>query len=184
MNATGENNAAGFPSRYIAAVLILFALWLVLTGVISFPGGLRPGAMGQELLAGAAISLLLGFWAAGFLARSGLAVFSPKRLFALAAYVPVFFIEVVKANLDVAYRVIHPAMPIRPGIVAVKTSLKSDIAKLWLANSITLTPGTLTVDVVGDTLFIHWIYVRSDDVEGATQAIVSKFEKYIRMIVE
>ena len=68
--------------------------------------------------------------------------------------------------------------------MAVKTSLKTDVGKLLLANSITLTPGTLTVDVVDDTLFIHWINVQDEDIEGATRAIVSKFEKHIRTIVE
>jgi multicomponent Na+:H+ antiporter subunit E len=75
-------------------------------------------------------------------------------------------------------------MPIRPGIVAIRTSLKSDVGKLMLANSITLTPGTLTVDVSDEYLFIHWINVESTDVEEAGGLIGGRFEEYLKVIVE
>jgi multicomponent Na+:H+ antiporter subunit E len=80
--------------------------------------------------------------------------------------------------------VLHPAMPIRPGIVKVKTTLKSDFAKTLLANSITMTPGTITVDIIGDDMYIHWIYIRSEDPEVYTKIITGAFEKYIKRIVE
>ena len=86
------------------------------------------------------------------------------------------------ANLDVARRVISPTIPINPGIVEIKTNLKSDIGRLFLANSITLTPGTLTVDIKDDRLYIHWIDVSSSDVEVATKEIAGKFEKYLEVI--
>ena len=88
----------------------------------------------------------------------------------------------VKANLDVAYRIIHPRMPINPGIVVVRTNLKQDIAKLILANSITLTPGTFTLDILGDNLLIHWINVKDENIDGATKIIGEKFERYLRVI--
>jgi multicomponent Na+:H+ antiporter subunit E len=53
-------------------------------------------------------------------------------------------------------------MPIRPGIVEVKPDIDSDMGKLILANSITLTPGTLSMDYIDDSLFIHWISVKED----------------------
>lgn len=101
-------------------------------------------------------------------------------------YIPLFIWECFKANIDVAYRVIHPACPIKPGIVKVKTSLKSDTALTFLANSITLTPGTLTVDVdrEGGFLYVHWIWVRTQDVEEATRCIVSRFEKILKRIFD
>jgi multicomponent Na+:H+ antiporter subunit E len=87
--------------------------------------------------------------------------------------------------LDVVYRVIHPAMPIRPGIVKVKTSLKSDSARTALANSITLTPGTMTVDITDDGyLYIHWINVRTTDVEEASRKIVTPFEWFLAKIFD
>jgi len=73
-------------------------------------------------------------------------------------------------------------MPIKPGIVVIKTSLKSDIAKMILANSITLTPGTFTLDVIGDELLVHWINVKTEDIDEATNMIGQRFEKYLRVI--
>jgi len=88
----------------------------------------------------------------------------------------------IKANFDVAYRVLHPRMPIKPGIVLIKTKLASDSGKLALANSITLTPGTLTMDVRGDNLLIHWINVKSEDTEEATEIIGGRFERFLRRV--
>jgi len=93
-------------------------------------------------------------------------------------YLVVLFKEIVQANIDVAYRVIHPKMPIKPGIIVISTELKQDIAKMILANSITLTPGTFTLDIIDDKLLIHWINVKTEDVEEATHIIGDKFEKY------
>jgi multicomponent Na+:H+ antiporter subunit E len=73
-------------------------------------------------------------------------------------------------------------MPIKPGIVVIETQLKSDIAKLILANSITLTPGTFTLDVIGDKLLIHWINVKTEDIDEATNLIGRRFEKYLNVI--
>ncbi|MGD9015385.1 MAG: Na+/H+ antiporter subunit E [Candidatus Omnitrophota bacterium] len=101
-------------------------------------------------------------------------------------YLPMFIWECVKANIDVAYRVIHPNRPINPGIVKVKTSLKSDTGLTFLANSITLTPGTLSVDIdeQGGFLYIHWIDVMDKDIERASQLIVQRFERILRKIFE
>jgi multicomponent Na+:H+ antiporter subunit E len=99
-------------------------------------------------------------------------------------YLVVFIWACIKANFDVAYRVLHPAMPIRPGIVKVKTTLKSEFARTLLANSITMTPGTITVDIIDDFFYIHWIYISSEDPEVYTKTIIGKFENYIKKIVE
>ncbi|MBU1124531.1 MAG: Na+/H+ antiporter subunit E [Candidatus Omnitrophica bacterium] len=101
-------------------------------------------------------------------------------------YVPLFLWECLKANIDVALRVLSPHLPINPGIVKVKTTLKSDTALTFLANSITLTPGTLCVDIdqKEGVLYIHWIDVRSSEVEKATQLIVERFEKPLKKIFE
>ncbi|PLX03099.1 MAG: hypothetical protein C0594_11080 [Marinilabiliales bacterium] len=107
---------------------------------------------------------------------------SPKAILFTVAYIFIFLFELIKSNLDVAKRVVSPSLPINPGIIEVKTKLKSPMARMILANSITLTPGTLTIDIKGDSLFIHWIDVCCDDQEKATQVIVSKFEKYLEVI--
>ncbi len=107
---------------------------------------------------------------------------TPKSFLYSIAFLGVFWWELIKSNIDVALRVLNPALPINPGIVEVKTRLKTNIGKMMLANSITLTPGTLTVDIRGDRMFIHWIDVGSTEVEEATRSIVSKFEKYLEVM--
>lgn len=160
--------------RYTATAVVLFCLWLLFTSTTAF----------QEVIAGVVLVVLvaaLGY--NGFTSR-GLGILSPRRLAGLLAYLPIFFWEMLKANFDVAYRVVHPRMPIRPGIVVVKTDLKTDVGKLFLANSITLTPGTLTMDVSGDHLFVHWINVKDEDIEKASELIAGRFEKYLKRICE
>lgn len=110
---------------------------------------------------------------------------NPVRWFWGLVYLVVLAYYIIRANLDVAYRVLHPAMPIHPGIVKVKTRLRTDGAKTLLANSITLTPGTLSVDVRPDGyLLVHWINVKATDIEGATAEVVGRFEWFISRFAE
>ena len=134
------------------------------------------------LVCGVLVCLAVSLFGAHMYSKLGLPPLSMKMFLFSLIYIIVLMWEIMKANLDVAYRVIHPKMPIRPGIVVIKTSLKSDVAKMILANSITLTPGTFTLDVIGDELLIHWINVKSEDIDEATNMIGQKFEKYLRII--
>jgi multicomponent Na+:H+ antiporter subunit E len=97
-------------------------------------------------------------------------------------YLIVFLIALVQSNLDVAKRVLTPSLPINPGIVKFKTKLKTNYSKMILANSITLTPGTLSIDIVDDTFYIHWIDVKSTDPEKAFTEIAENFEKILLKI--
>lgn len=158
-------------SRFTALFLMLFLLWLLLSG--SFAA--------DVLVIGVIICAIIAaiFMRAPFLEGIRL---TPKALGYSVIFILVFIRELFKSNIAVAKIVLAPSLPINPGIVEVKTRLKSPIGRLALANSITLTPGTLTVDIEGDSLFIHWIDVSASDIEGATQAIVSLFEKYLEVI--
>ncbi len=119
------------------------------------------------------------------LPKEHLVFISPVRVFWFFVYIPVFFYYVIKANFDVVYRALHPAMPIKPGIVKIKTELKTESGITALANSITLTPGTLVVDLTDDGyLYVHWINVKSDDVEQATRLIAQTFEWFLKKIFE
>lgn len=110
----------------------------------------------------------------------------PSRYFWFLYFLPIFLWECFKANIDVAYRVMHPFVPIRPGIVKVKTKLKTDTALTFLANAITLTPGTLSIDVDKEKgfIYVHWLYVEHQDIDKATEVIVKKFEKILGRIFE
>jgi len=109
---------------------------------------------------------------------------NPMRYLWLIYFLPIFFWEMIKANIDVAYRVLHPKMPINPGLVKIKTNLTSEMAKAFLANAITLTPGTTTVDIRGDKIYVHWIDVKTTDMEEATNLISKKYEAIIARIFE
>jgi len=157
---------------YLFAFLMI--IWFALVSSINF----------QKILAGMSVSLILAFVLNEEYLELDLPPIGIKRIFYFIVYIFILLKEIVKANLDVAYRVIHPKMPIRPGVVVIKTNLKSKIGKLILANSITLTPGTFTLDIIGDNLLIHWINVEGDRLEERTKAIGERFEKILRKIFE
>jgi multicomponent Na+:H+ antiporter subunit E len=71
------------------------------------------------------------------------------------SYWPWLAWEIVKANYDVAKRSLQPSMPISPTVVRVKASQRSDVGQVIYANSITLTPGTISVDVGGGEILVH-----------------------------
>ncbi len=160
--------------RYITLFILSLIFWLLLTFEFTIP----------NLIVGAVSSIICALFFGRIFVTNVYKLLQPRRYFWFIIYLFVFIWECLKANIDVAYRVLHPAMPIRPGIVKVKTTLKSDMAKMLLANSITMTPGTISVDIIDDNLYIHWIYIRSEDPEIYTAIITGAFEKYIKRIIE
>lgn len=160
--------------RYVTVFILSLIFWLLLTFKITVP----------NIIVGSAASIICSLIFTRFFIHNIYKLIQPHRYFWFLVYLVVFIWECIKANFDVAYRVLHPAMPIRPGIVKVKTTLKSELARTLLANSITMTPGTISVDIIGDYLYIHWIYIRSEDPEVYTSIITGAFEKYIKKIIE
>lgn len=157
-------------SRFIFLVLVFLLVWIMWTGTLRL----------DELLTGVFLSMVVSAFTFKFFPGAGLHLITPKRIGYLLVYIPVFLWEMVKANIDVARRVLMPSLPIRPGIVKVKTNLKTEIGKLLLSNSITLTPGTFTVDVKGNHLYIHWIEVESMEEKEATKLIPWRFERWLK----
>ena len=164
--------------------LLLLLLWVVLVWPFEVTGG-RVHLAVMQLVLGAIVALLVVLIMWNSIPDAFTVWINPVRLFWFVIYVGVFVFYVIKANFDVAYRILHPAMPIHPGIVKVKTTLKTRAGIAMLSNAIALTPGTLTVNAEenGD-LYVHWINVKATDVEGATGCIVSRFEWLIRRILE
>lgn len=110
---------------------------------------------------------------------------TPAGLLWSLYYILVFIWAVIRANVDVFLRVLDPKLPIKPGIVKVETCLKSPIARMILANSITLTPGTFVVDMKDSALYIHWIEVQYiDDPQKLACEISCKFERILMKIYE
>lgn len=151
--------------------VLVFTLWLLLAG------SLDP----QELIAGLVVALVVTLISRPHLDIFNGLRFTPAAIPAFFAYLGLFILALIRANLDVARRVLSPSLPLRPALVEVRTELRSPLGRLALANSITLTPGTLSVDVQADKLLIHWIDAPPDiDIDGATRAIVSAFEKHLK----
>jgi len=161
--------------RRLIYFVLGFIIWMLLTWSVNV----------QVVVAGLIASAVVAILFHEILPKEYRVFISPVRVFWFLVYVPVFFYYVMKANLDVVYRALHPKMPIKPGIVKIKTNLKTESGITALANSITLTPGTLTVDLTDDGfLYIHWINVKSDDVEQATKLIARRFEWFLQKIFE
>ena len=83
------------------------------------------------------------------------------RIFGFIWYLPWLFWEILKANYAVIKACLMADLDISPALVKVKTTCRSDLAKVTFANSITLTPGTVTVEVEGDKLLVHALYEAS-----------------------
>ncbi len=160
--------------RRITLFIFSYVLWLLLTWTLNW----------QHLVVGGLISLVTALFFGNLFIEKPSFLLQPKRWLWFLYYIPVFLWEMAKANFDVAYRVVHPKMPIRPGIVKIRTNIKSEMGKTFLANSITLTPGTFTMDLKDQYLYIHCIYVRETDIKKASEAIAGKFERILIKIFD
>ena len=163
-------------NKCIRCFILALLVWLLLSW----------SADAQHLLVGIVVAAFVAFMTGDLFVQRPHLVTQVKRYLWFFYYLPIFLWECFKANIDVALRVIRPDMPINPGIVKVKTSLRSETGLTFLANSITLTPGTLTVDVDKERgfLYVHWIDVKDKDVERASKIIVERFERILRRIFE
>jgi len=161
----------------IVLFVIAYIIWCLLSWIPDI----------QHLVVGFFVALFVAILTGDLFVQRPHVLKHPHRYFYFFFhYLPVFLWEIIKANIDVAYRVLHPKLPINPGIVKVKTELQSDTAITFLANSITLTPGTLSVDIDRDNgvLYVHWINVTSKDPNAETKIIIERFEKILKKIFD
>jgi multicomponent Na+:H+ antiporter subunit E len=164
---SGRERAGGLPFLW----LWLFVLWLIVNASLALP----------VLVSGAVVSFVIA-WI--FARRSAVwrVSITPRGAWHFLAYTGVFFVELVKANLNMLRYVYAPRIDIRPGVVKVHIPLESPIGRLALANSIALTPGSLVMDVRGDTMFVHWLDVRTTDPGEATEMIVGPYRRHLEVV--
>ena len=161
-----------FPA-VIATFFLCMAFWVLLTWSFTV----------QELTAGAVVSLAVALFSARFfIHEKSFWLLNPAKFFSLLYYVLIVFpIELVKANWDVAKRCYGGCKNVNPGIVKVPVDLESEYGQSMLANSITLTPGTITMDITeedGQTYYyVHWIDVTAPSGKEAGDAIKGTLEK-------
>jgi multicomponent Na+:H+ antiporter subunit E len=161
------------PSKgFFGVWLLLFAIWIGANSTVAV----------ESLLVGALISGVLAF---AFTHRDGVwrdFRLAPAQVYHFLLYTGTFLVELIRANVNMLRHVYSPRIAIDPGLVEIKTGLKSPIGRLALANSIALTPGSLVIDVKDDTLSVHWLDVQTTDPEEATRMIADPFEKHLEKV--
>ena len=143
--------------RRLVSVAVLMVFWLIITGSV------RP----LDLATGALVAVLVTWWSERSLWAREPEPLSARAWLRLPGYAFYLIKEIVVAALYVAERVIDPRIGIAPMVHIHRVSFGRDSARVAFANSITLTPGTLTLDVEGDVYTIHCLH------ESFTDAISS-----------
>lgn len=159
--------------KYVTTFLVLFLVYILLAGFVV-----------QEVIVGAVVSLVLTLLISKYVDYKIDAKFPIRLVKFIFVYMFVFIWQLLLANIDVARRVLSPKIPLKPGIVEVKTDIKGDFGKLALANSITLTPGTLSIDIEDDKLYVHTVEVKGETNEEKAKNIKEPFEKILGGIFE
>jgi multicomponent Na+:H+ antiporter subunit E len=135
--------------RYIYTFLIMMGFWILLSGKFdSF-----------HLTLGVISSALVSFLSADLFMYNPQGRSHLKTGLRFLLYLPWLLYQILLSTLHVTFLALHPKMKelIDPTIVTFKTNLKTDIAKVALANSITLTPGTITIRIEGQVFYVHAI---------------------------
>ena len=143
--------------QFIYTFFTLFVFWLILSGNFD----------AFHLTLGVISTLIVTFWTGDLLLKGvKLSLLgTPIMLVKLIGYSTWLLYEIVLANLHVLYIALHPNMDqlIDPQIITFKTRLKDDVSKILLANSITLTPGSIAIDIDKDTFYIHALTKQAAD---------------------
>ena len=170
MNQSHVEPSIGWQ-QYALVFVLAWLAWLLLVG------NLNP----QEIVLGGIVALIVTVLSGRHLAVFTGVRFTPMALLHACLFLLSFFRALILANLDMARRVLSPSLPIRPALVEVETRLESSLGKLLLPSAITLTPGTLSVDVHDARLLVHWVDCPPGlDMEEKTQVVVGAFEKHLR----
>lgn len=154
-------------AKVIGASIVLLVFWLVLSGIYT------TFLVSMGVLSAVAIALLATRM--GVADEEGLPLqLAPSAL----TYWPWLVWQIILSALNVTKIILNPSLPISPTLTRVKMSQRSDVARVTYANSITLTPGTISVDLEGDEILVHAITSENaSDVEaGEMDARVAKFE--------
>jgi multicomponent Na+:H+ antiporter subunit E len=124
--------------------LVLFCLWLLLSGLF------------KALLIGlGVVSVIVVVWIAhrmDVIDHEGHPIHLTVRAF---FYWPWLAVKIIKANMDVARVIVRRKLPINPALIEIKATQETELGQVVYANSITLTPGTVTVAIAKDIMTVH-----------------------------
>ena len=153
---------------FLITAITMFSFWILLSGEFTF----------ILITSGIIASLIVAYLSHDiFIGKSDLKT-EVGRVFRFIVYVPWLLWEIVLANVEIAYLVLNPKPLVDPQIVRFKPDLKTDLGVVTLANSITLTPGTVTVEANKEEFVIHAIWQKSAEgiISGEMQRKVKKIE--------
>lgn len=162
----------------ISAFILIFIVWIIFAGRMSL----------DVVVVGLVASLLTTVLFGEMLFRSSNRKFnlieSIHKLVLIIMFIPVFFYEAIKSALEVSGYVFKKDISFSPGIIKVRTRLTNVTAITILANLITLTPGTLTLDFDKSerAYYIHWINVKTREEAEARKELIEKFENWLDVI--
>ncbi|MFP4661116.1 MAG: Na+/H+ antiporter subunit E [Halanaerobiales bacterium] len=162
----------------LSTFILILIVWIIFAGRFTL----------DVLIIGVVASLLTTVLFGEMLFRSSNRKFnlyrSLHRMMMILAFIPVFFYEAIKSAVEVSGYIFMKELSFSPGIVKVKTRLTNVTAITILANLITLTPGTLTLDfdISERAYYIHWIDVKSREEAEARKVIIEKFENWLDVI--
>jgi len=153
--------------RRIGLVAVLFAFWLLLSGHYT------PFLIGAGLVTAIAVTGLIDYMKVVDIQAQPF-----EYLRGAVTYWPWLIKEIVKAGWGVTRIVLDPTLPIRPAMRPVKATQKTAVGRVTFANSITLTPGTISVALDGDEILVHALHESGLDEldEGEMDRRVTAFE--------
>ncbi|MCD5424975.1 MAG: Na+/H+ antiporter subunit E [Methanosarcinaceae archaeon] len=157
-------------TRVLLTFTIMFIFWIILSGFFD----------PLHISFGIISSLIVTYFSHDYFLEGNRSFKSNMLVFIrFIKYILWLSYQIIIANIEVTRRILDPKLSISPGIVKISTNLKSESALTTLANSITLTPGTLTMDIIDGEVFIHCLLE-----EYGVGLSKGEFEKRIKAIYE
>lgn len=153
---------------FLLTAIIMFVFWILLSGKFSF----------ILLMSGIISSLLVSYLSHDLLIGKSDITLGIIRIIRFVKYLPWLLWQITLSNIDLVYRTLHPKMPIDPRIISFKNEYKTETGMVTLANSITLTPGTVTIEVNKDEFIVHAIAKKPAEslLTGEMQTRVKRIE--------
>lgn len=155
--------------------ILVFSVWIFL----------RYPPDWQHISIGAVVALVVTALCGDLFTARPKLFLEPKRYLWFVYFIILSTWECLKINIDMALRLIKKDIPLNPGIIKFKTSLKTDIGLMFLANTLTLTKGAITIDIdkKNSQIYLHWIDLKQTDRKNIEENI-EKLEKLLKKIFE
>jgi len=160
-----KEKASLLQKKHIVLFALLFLFWTILSPSITI----------ESVLVGIIVSIGILLYSRDIVFNEEeVTLYKFSNVVTFFSFIGCLLVEIVKANIQVAKIVLSPSLPISPKLVRIPVKLEKDFNKVLYGNAITLTPGTLTVDIIGNEYLVHALTE-----EAAQDLIDSTMEKYV-----